>query len=41
MATVMHDAGADIRFVQEMLGHMKLDTTQILISNDAFDPPSP
>jgi integrase/recombinase XerD len=29
MATAMHDAGADIRFVQEMLGHVKLDTTQI------------
>jgi integrase/recombinase XerD len=29
MATAIHDAGADIRFVQAMLGHVKLDTTQI------------
>ena len=29
MATVMHDNGADIRFIQAMLGHAKLDTTQI------------
>jgi site-specific recombinase XerD len=28
-ATALHDAGADIRFVQEMLGRGKLDTTQI------------
>jgi integrase/recombinase XerD len=29
MATLMLDGGADIRYVQEMLGHTKLDTTTI------------
>ncbi len=29
MATAMHDNGADIRYIQAMLGHAKLDTTQI------------
>ncbi|MCU0776266.1 MAG: tyrosine-type recombinase/integrase, partial [Akkermansiaceae bacterium] len=28
-ATVMHRGGADIRYVQEMLGHERIDTTQI------------
>jgi integrase/recombinase XerD len=29
MATLMHDNGADIRFIQAMLGHSKLTTTEI------------
>jgi integrase/recombinase XerD len=29
MATMMLDNGVDIRFVQEMLGHASLDTTQV------------
>jgi len=28
-ATLMHDGGADIRTIQTILGHSKLDTTQI------------
>jgi len=29
MATLMHENGADIRFIKEILGHVKLETTQI------------
>ena len=37
-ATFMHLGGADIRFVQEMLGHARLDTTQMLIRFSLTEP---
>ena len=29
MATLMLESGADIRYIQAMLGHVRLDTTKI------------
>jgi len=29
MATLMLEGGADVRYVQEMLGHAHLDSTQV------------
>ena len=29
MATLMLEHGADIRYIQQMLGHVKLETTQL------------